>query len=310
MDANGIAEFLSVARASSFTAGARALGVSVPHASRQVARLEERLGTKLFSRSTRTVRLTIEGEVLFARCEALSDELDNALSEVAQSEAVLEGRLRVAALAGSFADIAVAPAIAELAEENANLHVEVDYNSRVVDILREGFDIAVRSGQMPDSELVATPLASRTLVAAAAPAYLAKHGLPATPADLANHDCIVTSTPHWRFSQNGRTQNVKVRHRIGVNSGRGVIEATRRGLGISYMALAGYEEAFQSGALVPILAPYWLREVSVHIVRANRKFTPLRVDRAIEKLRKYARLAEQTEADVLGPHKAMLTQAA
>lgn len=306
MNVSGIAEFLAVGQTGTFTAAAAALGVSVSHVSRQVSRLEERLATKLFNRNTRAVSLTPEGEALYARCSVLADELKKALQEVATAEAELDGRLRVASLTGSIADLIVAPALAELAAENPKLTIEADYSPRKVDLLREGFDIAIRSGQLADSELVITPLASRTVVTAASPDYLKAHGTPQRPEDLENHSCIITSDPAWRFCHNGEVRRQRVHARIQTNSGHGVLQAATRGLGVCHMALSGYEDTLQTGALVPILPDFWLRDVSVYAVRVNRRFVPSRTQRTLDKLRKYSALFELHEAEFLGPHAALL----
>ncbi len=154
MNSDGITEFLAVARAGTFTGAAQSLGVSIPHVSRQVARLEERLGAKLFHRSTRSVHLTQSGETLRTHAEKISDDLDTALSEVSNTQLELQGRLRVASLSGSFADQVVGPAMVKLAAEHTKLEIEVDFNARKVDILREGYDFAIRSGPMESSGLI------------------------------------------------------------------------------------------------------------------------------------------------------------
>ena len=294
MDTRGISEFLAAARAGTFTGAAQGLGVSVPHVSRQVARLEERLGTALFLRNTRRMTLTTAGEQLFVRCSEIADQFEGALEDVSATSKQLDGKLRIASLTGSFADQVVAPAVAQLAVEHPNLQIEVVYDAQVTDIVKSGQDIAIRAGQLADSDLVATPLASRVTAAAASPDYLEKHGVPQRPEDLVNHACITTHRPVWRFSQAGRAREQRVTSRLQTNSGASVVAAAKQGLGVAYIALGGYGEALSDGALQPILAPYWLRETSVHVLRAHR-IAPARIRRAIDVLQQHARAAESRE---------------
>lgn len=296
MNSDGITEFLAVARAGTFTGAAQSLGVSIPHVSRQVARLEERLGAKLFHRSTRSVHLTQSGETLRTHAEKISDDLDTALSEVSNTQLELQGRLRVASLSGSFADQVVGPAMVKLAAEHTKLEIEVDFNARKVDILREGYDFAIRSGPMESSGLISRPLSNRTLVAAASKEYLDKYGEPKHPNDLKDHSCIRTNANIWRFNSNGRVLNIPMKSRLKFNAGPAILDACGRGLGIAYMASAGYENTFSSGRLIPILKNFWHTEKSVHIIRTDRQFTPRSVQMAIARLEEAAKMSEVEEA--------------
>ncbi len=295
MNTDGIAEFLAVARAGTFTGAAQILNVSIPHVSRQVSRLEERLGACLFKRSTRLVPLTPAGERLRVSAERISDDLEVALSDVSKATQELQGRLRIASMSGTFADQVVGPALVALAQEHPELSIEIDFNARKVDILREGYDLAIRSGVMEDSGLIAKRLASRVMVAAASKDYIAKHGMPEHPNDLAKHECITTNTKEWLFVENGRCIKLPIKSRLHFNSGPAVLEACENGLGIAYMASAGYEKAFSQKHLVPILYDYWHKEQPIYAVRADRQFTPQSVRFAIQKLEEVAKHVEREE---------------
>ena len=299
MNANGITEFLAVARAGTFTGAAQGLGVSVPHVSRQVARLEQRLGVKLFQRNTRSVFLTPSGETLRSNAEKISDDLEAALLEVSNTHQKLEGRLRIASLSGSFADQVVGPAMVELAAEHPALEIEVDFNARKVDILREGYDLAIRSGQMESSGLISRPLSNRTLAAAASKEYIEQHGEPQHPRELADHSCIRTNAQIWRFIDEGKILNIPIKSRLHFNAGPAILDACAKGLGIAYMASAGYEDTLLNGSLTPILKKFWRTERSVHIVRVDRQFTPRCVQMAISRLEEVAKKVETKEATKL-----------
>jgi len=289
MNSDGLTEFLAVVRAGSFTGASRVLGVSVPHVSRQVARLEERLDTKLFLRNTRSVHLTTPGKILRKSSEKIADDLDAALAEVSSTQRNLEGRMRIASLSGSFADLVVGPAMNEMAALHPNVEILIDFNARHVDILSEGYDFAIRAGPMQSSGLIARPLSSRTRVAAASPEYLANNGRPLHPTELKQHQCILTHSNTWRFSDRGKPLDIAVAGRLSLNSGPAILDACSRGLGVAYMAVGGFENTLSSGILTPILNDFWHTDRSVHIVKPDRRFTPRRVDVAIAVLETFAK---------------------
>lgn len=299
MNSDGLGEFLAVARAGTFTGAAGALGVSVAHVSRQIARLEERLGTKLFQRNTRSVRLTASGETLQLRAGKIADDLDAAFSEVSSAQHSLEGRLRVASLSGSFADQVVGPALNEMAVLHPGVEIEIDFNARQVDILSEGYDFAIRAGAMQSSGLIARALSSRTRVAAASPNYLKIHGIPQHPKDLKDHRCILTHSKTWQFSDEGREFDVAVSGRINLNAGPAILDACQQGLGVAYMAVGGYGNSLSSGAVTPVLHDFWHTGRSIHIVRPDRRFTPHRVGVAIAHIEAFAHRVEAEEMAAL-----------
>lgn len=295
MNSDGLTEFLAVARAGSFTDAARVLGVSVPHVSRQVARLEDRLDTKLFQRNTRSVHLTSSGEILSKSSEKIADDLDAALAEVSSNQRSLEGRIRIASLSGSFADRVVGPAMNEMAALHPNIELIIDFNARQVDILSEGYDFAIRAGPMQSSDLIAKPLSTRTRIAAASPEYLANYGRPQHPNNLKDHQCILTHSNAWRFSDSGKLLDVTVAGRLRLNSGPAILDACSRGLGVAYMAVGGFEDKLANGTLVPILREFWHTDKSVHIVRPDRRFTPRRIEVAIAFLESHAKRIEEED---------------
>jgi DNA-binding transcriptional LysR family regulator len=300
MNSDGLTEFLAVVRARTFTSAAKSLGVSVPHVSRQIARLEGRLGTKLFHRNTRSVHLTQAGETLKKSAQQIDDDLEAALHEVSNTQRNLVGQLRIAALSGSFADQVVGPAMIEMAALYPEVEISIDFNARHVDLLREGYDFAIRAGPMQSSELIARPLSSRTRVAAASPEYLSKFDTPQRTSDLEGHQCILTHSNMWRFSDNGKPIDVAVSGRLSLNSGPAILDACTRGLGIAYMAIGGFGNTLSDGTLVPILNRYWHTDRSIHVVRPDRKFTPRKVEVAMSHLEAFAQKVEAKDEKALG----------
>lgn len=288
MNAEGISEFLAVARTGSFTAAARALGVSVPHVSRQVRRLETRLDVKLFQRSTRSVRLTDPGEALRSDCEGIAQDLDRALEAARSDRQALTGRLRITAPTGSFEAQFLADAMTAFALAHPGIELDMDYSPRRVDIVREGFDLAIRSDAGHSAGLSCHPLIERQRVAAASPDYLDRFGVPQCPADLQNHSCIKTQSNSWAFTENGRRRDVPVHGRLRFNSGPTIRAAAEAGLGIAYMVRDGFDDAVTSGRLIPVLEPFWRAEASLHLIHPEMKPAPRRLTMLIEHLQGWA----------------------
>lgn len=280
---DGIVEFVSVADAKGFSEAARRLNCSVSHVSRQVSRLEQRLGTALFARSTRSVNLTEAGQQYYLQCQELVSGLFQANEMVTGTQFDLQGTLRIS-MAGSFAEQFVAPVLVEFAQLHPKLTVEVDFSSRHVNFVEEGIDFAIRYGRLQDSGLVARKLADRSLMAVASPGYLAEHGEPNHPRALTGHSCLITNSDTWLFEQNGQTLPIKVSGRFRCNNANALVEACVGGLGIGYMPKSSLRQAVEDGTLVPILEPFWTRKITSWIVYQNRKFLPLKARLAIDHL--------------------------
>lgn len=282
----GIIEFVAVAETQGFSAAARQLGCSTSHVSRQVARLEERLGCALLARSTRMVSLTENGAAYFQQAKNLVVGLQQANEQVSQQQVHLSGVLRVSA-AGGFAEHFVAPALMEFAAQYPELTVELDLNSRLVNLLEDGIDFAIRYGELSDSNLIARKLASRPMMAVASPEYLRLKGIPAHPVHLKHHDCIVANRESWDFLVDGKKESVKVKGRWRSNNANVVLDACEKGLGIAYMPKSTFTRAIQEKRLLPVLESYWGRGSSSWIVYQNRRFMPLRARLAIDFLVQY-----------------------
>ena len=195
---NGVAVFVQVAETRSFVAAGRALGISASAVGKSVARLEERLGVRLFHRSTRSVALTAEGLLFLERSRRILAELEAAELELTQATAAPRGRLRVSLpLVSSL----VLPVLAEFMRTYPEVELDLDFTDRMVDVIEEGFDAVVRTGEPADSRLSARRLGRFRRHLVAAPDYLARHGTPQTPGDLTRHACL-----HYRFPNSGKLE--------------------------------------------------------------------------------------------------------
>jgi len=277
----GIIEFVAVAESQGFSAAAKQLGVSTSHVSRQVSRLEARIGSALLARTTRLVSLTESGQLYYQQCKELVNGLQQANEQVSQDQLQLSGTLRVSA-AGGFAEQFVAPALMIFAKQHPELSIDMDFNSRMVNFVEDGIDFSIRYGQLQDSGLVARKLLDRPMMAVASPEYLQAHGTPLQPKDLKQHSCLISNNDHWRFNQDGKEVSIKVQGRWRSNNAHAVVNACEQGLGIAYMPKSSFSEAIERAALTPVLQEYWSAGASSWIVYQNRRFLPLRARLAIE----------------------------
>ena len=285
MDAfEGISEYLAVAETQGFSAAARKLGVSPAHVSRRIAALEARLGVQLVARTTRRVRLTDAGREYHQRCSEMMQRLEETNQLLTGETAELEGRLRVS-LHGEFAERRIVPALIDFGRENPELNIEIDFTTRFVDFVGEGFDFAIRNASSPDSNLVARKLAERDVVAAASPDYFERYGRPERPDDLLRHRCLTGVTDVWHFDTPDGCQEIRVSGRWRSNNMQSLVLACKRGLGIAYMTRAGFGGALQDGSLVTTLEPFWARQgFTAWIVYPSRIYLPTRAKRAVEYL--------------------------
>ena len=285
MDAfEGITEYLAVAETKGFSAAARKLGVSPAHVSRRVSALESRLGVQLVARTTRRVRLTDAGREYHQRCSEMMQRLEAANQLVTGETAELEGHLRVS-LHGEFAERHVVPALIDFGRENPELSIEIEFSTRFVDFVGEGFDFAIRNASSPDPNMVARKLAERDVVAAASPDYFARYGHPEKPDDLLRHRCLPGVTERWHFDTPDGSQEVHISGHWRSNSMQSLLLACQGGLGIAYMTRAGYGSALEDGSLVTTLEPYWARQgFTAWIVYPGRIYLPSRAKRAVDYL--------------------------
>lgn len=282
----GIIEFVAVAETQGFSAAAKQLGVSTSHVSRQVARLEARLGSALFARTTRLVSLTQAGQAYYQQCKELVNGLQLANEQVSSEQLQLSGTLRVSA-AGAFAEHYVAPALIEFAKLHPHLTIDMDFNSRMVNFVEDGIDFAIRYGQLQDSGLVARKLLNRPMIAAASQDYLTQYGTPSHPNDLKQHSCLISNNDHWFFQDQGETFSVKVQGRWRSNNVHALVKACENGLGIAYAPKSSFLNAIEQDTVKPILSEYWSLGNSSWIVYQNRRFLPLKARLAIDYLLEY-----------------------
>jgi DNA-binding transcriptional LysR family regulator len=246
---DGIEEFLAVARAESFTRGAKAFGASTTHMSRAVARLENRLDVQLMIRTTRSLHLTDTGRLFLEHCQRLVDERDEAMASIG-AKGEPKGSLNLTcsyALGEQF----VAPLVREFAQAHPALSVTIDLDNDIVDIVTRGFDLAIRTGHLEDSRLIATRIAERTMVTVASPGYISRRGEPLGIDELSEHDCLVGSASLWHFQ---KERSFRPRGRWKCNNGIAVLDACLAGMGICQLPAFYMKDHLAAGRLEEVLA--------------------------------------------------------
>lgn len=248
----GVREFTAVAETSSFTTAASRLGVSVAHISRQIVRLESRLDVKLFHRTTRKVMTTEEGRVYYQHCRQVLDGLEEAERAITNLQSQPSGKLRMTAPV-SYGEKYIAPLVNDFLLHYPKLEVELNLTNQRLDLTEEGVDLAIRLGLLGDARLVARKLGVREQYLCASPDYVSRKGEPHTLSDLDGHDCLLGTLDYWRFNDNGRVRNIKVKGRMRCNNGPALLDAALKGLGLVQLPDYYVEEYLQQGALVSVL---------------------------------------------------------
>ncbi|AHI29453.1 LysR family transcriptional regulator [Marinobacter similis] len=251
----GVNEFVAVAETESFTQAARRLGVSTAQVSRQVSALETRLATRLFYRTTRRVSVTEAGRIYYQQCRQVLDALDDAERSITNLQLSPRGKLRLTAPI-TYGEKRIAPLVNEFVVKYPELDVEMNLTNQKLDLVGEGYDLAVRLGKLEDSSMMARRLASRTLYVCASPQYLSAHGAPQELAELAQHNCLQGNLDYWRFQEQGQPRNVRISGNIRCDSGRALLDAALKGIGIVQLPDYYVQTALDTGQLLPLLTNY------------------------------------------------------
>lgn len=263
--------FVSVLDTGTFAAAAARMGISSGQASKMVSRLEADLGVQLIKRTTRALSPTEVGQAYYERIRAILDERDELDASIRNIAGAPSGRLRITAPT-SFGPTQLMPALLDFAEQYDAIQIDVSFTDRMVDLVEDGFDLAVRVGQLADSTLVARKLCDARLVTVAAPAYIEQYGAPRRPEELIHHTCIIDTnlrTPRsWPFSDpvSGQPMTVPVSGRLSLSNGEACMTAAQRGLGIACVPSFIAGPCIRDGKLVAILRDAEPRSLGVYVV--------------------------------------------
>lgn len=273
--------FVRVVEAGSISGAAERMGIAKSAVSRRLSDLESRLGVQLFRRTTRRLDLTDSGRGFYERCLTILSDVAEAEDAVSQAHGMLRGRLRVA-VPLSFGLLHLGPAICAFMQAHPEVEFDLDMNDRQVDLLAEGLDLAVRIADLEDSTLIARQLAPIHTVVCASPDYLARHGMPQTPEQLAEHNCLVYSNnPEptlWRYHDpQGKAMSVRVRACLQASNGDFLHQAAIAGQGICLEPTFIVHKSIEQARLIPILTEYVWPSVNAYAVYPQTRHLSRRV---------------------------------
>lgn len=279
--ARGVFEFVQVVNSGSFSGAARQLGLSKAYVSQRISQLEDRLGVRLLQRTTRKLALTDAGELYYRYARDVVNQLTEGEERVRDFQQSPKGRISVSIVDGGLGEWYLAPALARFAALNPGVVINLDISSRLVDLVGEGFDFAIRLGKLEDSSLIARKLTALRYGLYASPIYLERFGIVTAPEQLSQHNCLTGATERWEFCCDEQRVAIKPRGSWHSRSGQALIAAAKQGLGVVRAASFYAEQALATGALVELLTD-WTRELTgVWIVSPSGVNVPHRVGCAI-----------------------------
>ena len=282
---NAISVFCKVIETQSFTQAANQQNISVAMASKLVSQLEEHLKTRLLQRTTRKIVPTEAGMLYYQRCQAILLDLSEADSSISNMATSLQGNLLIS-VPRDFGLLYISPNLPKFIELHPNLHVEIEFEDKRVDLVAEGYDLALRIGYMQDSSLVARKISNSPMHFVASPSYLESRGTPLTPDDLEYHQGLLYKSSlnqvHWQSTKANQIQRYKIQSKVVSNNGMALLEMTKAGLGISNSPSFFVKDALASGELVEILSEYKQKPLDIYVVYPNRRHLPAKVRAFIE----------------------------
>ena len=284
-----IETFVAVAQKGSLSAVAQAEGVAPAIIGRRIDALEARLGVKLLVRATRRISLTFEGSAFLEDCQRILNEFHNAEASVSLGGVKASGHVRVSAPAG-FGRRHVAPLLPGFLDANRDVTISLDLSDRLADIVNEGIDVAIRIGQLDDSNLVGVKLAANQRVVVASPSYLAARGTPQHPDDLAKHNCLTfgnygNQARGWLFTIEGQPTPVRVNGNMECNDGAVLHDWSLDGRGLAWRSMWEVRDDLSTGRLVTVLDAFSAPDNAIYAVFAQRRHLPLRVRMFIDHLK-------------------------
>ncbi|RCJ39622.1 LysR family transcriptional regulator [Nostoc minutum NIES-26] len=275
--------FMRSAQYGSFSEAARQLGMAPSAVSRAVLRLEDELGVRLLQRTTRSLTLTENGDRFYERCQQIINDLEEAELEVKQSQSIPIGTLRLD-LSFVFGKMHIAPALLRFAAQYPELHLNVSFNDRLIDLIEKGIDATVRIGISSDSSLIMHHLATARYITCASPQYLAQYGTPTKPTELLQHRCVnfiypqTGREPNWKFEQDGKLIDLCVDSYLRFDNSEVILEAVIQGAGVVQFPKFIAAKAIARGDLQPILQSYATQVgLPIAVLYPQKRYLPAKV---------------------------------
>jgi len=274
MQWDGISEFVYVAENESFTLASKKMAISTAQVSRQISALEQRLNIKLFYRTTRKVSLTEEGRVFYQHCRSVLDGLDAAERAITNLQSKPQGKIKLTAPV-TYGEKQILPLVNNFIKQYSDVEVSAYLSNRQIDIVEEGYDLAIRLGKLADSTMMAKKLSTRANYVCASPEYVNKHGVPHSISELNKHSCLLGTSDHWHFRDSGREKSIRVTGRLRYNNGYSLTDAALKGLGIVQLPDYYVKQYIKSGELITLLDNYRAPDEGIWAVYPqNRHLSP------------------------------------
>lgn len=271
--------FVKVVELGSFSAAARLMNLSPAMITKHIGHLESRTGARLLNRSTRQISTTDAGQTYFERCLAILASIDEAESEASLDTRSAKGLLRLTAPA-EFGNMHLASIVARFQTRQPDIELYLDFSNRQVDLVQEGFDLAVRVAASLDTSLVGRRIASSRFRAVASPDYLAAQGEPTVPEEISSHRCMSFGVPspwtNWRFSRDGAVSEIKVKPRVLSTSAEALLQSARAGAGITMLPTFVCGADIANGTLKAVLPDYHTGSLGVFVLYPHKRLLPAR----------------------------------
>lgn len=275
-----ISAFVQAAKSGSFTAAAKALGISPQMIAKHVKALERQFGSRLINRTTRRQSLTEFGQDFFVHCRRILEGVGALEAMADETISTPRGKLRVNAPV-SFGSTLLVPMVTRYLRRHPEVEVDLVLEDRQADLVKEGFEVMFRIGTLPDSDLIARRLQPFDLTICASPGYLKERGIPAVPEDLLEHECLgyafslQTADTRWRLLRGGKVHEVAIRSRLRISSAAGLVNAALHGFAIALVARSLVRQYYESGQLIEVLSRYRVESRPMHLLYvADRQPTP------------------------------------
>lgn len=289
MNAVDLTLFVNVADAGSFNKAARHVGMSTPALSKKISKLEQDLGVQLIHRTTRRLSLTEAGESLYVHAKNIEGQVSDAIASVSAFSRGLSGNIKISVPTIS-GELLLAEAIAEFCQQYPNITVDMRLENDFVDLVAEGLDLAIRTGKLEDSSLIAKPLIESNWIVCCSPSYLQRYGEVRNLSALKDHNCLAYTYQaqgsfDWRFTRNGMEESVRISGSFATNNAQALRKAALAGFGIVYVPRCSVYEDLQRGKLVAILTDYQPRQLGVYAIYPVTKYLPEKLRLLIEHIK-------------------------
>lgn len=286
MNAADLTLFVNVADAGSFNKAAQQAGLSTPALSKRISKLEQDLGAQLIHRTTRRLSLTEAGESLYVHAKNIEGQVSDAIASVSAFSQGLTGTIKMSVPTIS-GELLLAEAVAEFCQKYPNITVDMRLENDFVDLVGEGLDLAIRTGKLEDSSLIAKPLIQSNWVVCCSPSYIERHGEVTNLESLKDHNCLAYTYQaqgsfDWRFTRNNIEENVRISGSFATNNAQALRKAALAGFGIVYVPRCCVYEDLQQGKLVTILPDYQPRRLGVYAIYPFTKYLPEKLRLLIE----------------------------